>query len=66
MGICCCKKESEAYVPPEPNDLYYNYASYSNQMGRREEEKNYKYYYKDGTWEAIEIIETGARMDDIY
>jgi hypothetical protein len=67
MGICCCKKEeSESYIPPEPDELYYNHASYANQMGKNANEEKFRYYYRDGTWEAIEIIETGARMDEIY
>jgi len=65
-GICCKKEESEAYVPPEPDELYYNYASYANQMGENVDEKKFRYYYRGGTWEAVEIVETGSEMNEIY
>ena len=65
-GIRCKKEESESYIPPESDELYYNYASYANQMGKNAYEEKFRYYYRDGTWEAIEIIETGANMNEIY
>jgi hypothetical protein len=70
MGICCCKnckKEyDDFYIPPESDDLYYNYASYANEMGKNVDEQKFRYYYKNGCWEAVEIIETGAEMNEIY